>query len=147
MASRNLEAKHDKILKALLRLPDNRKCAVCDTLVGQADPPEFSTFLGTLHSSGAVRRSHVYCRVHNTSWLISAPLFAQTAAAFSTSPPISLHKQSCTYKRHERGVISKSVLGCSRQFNHRTKGVSMATFKPEEIRALEEGGNGVCPLS
>lgn len=33
MANRNLEAKHDKILKALLRLPENKRCAVCDTLV------------------------------------------------------------------------------------------------------------------
>lgn len=39
MGNRNLDAKHEKILKALLRLPDNRKCAVCDTLVGQADQP------------------------------------------------------------------------------------------------------------
>ena len=33
MANKNLEAKHEKILKALLRLPENKRCAVCDTLV------------------------------------------------------------------------------------------------------------------
>ena len=31
----------------------------------------------------------------------------------------------------------------SRQFNHRCKGVTMATFKPEEIQAIEDGGNAV----
>lgn len=31
----------------------------------------------------------------------------------------------------------------SRQFNHRCKGVTMATFKPEEIAAIEDGGNAV----
>lgn len=32
---------------------------------------------------------------------------------------------------------------CSRQFGHRVKGVSMSSFKPDEIKALQEGGNGV----
>ena len=31
----------------------------------------------------------------------------------------------------------------SREFNHRVKSVSMATFKPEEIDALQKGGNQV----
>ena len=31
----------------------------------------------------------------------------------------------------------------SRQFNHRCKGVTMATFKAEEIQAIEDGGNAV----
>jgi hypothetical protein len=35
----------------------------------------------------------------------------------------------------------------SRQFNHRCKGVTMATFKPEEVAAIEDGGNAVCFLS
>ena len=34
---------------------------------------------------------------------------------------------------------------CSRQFNHRCKGITMATFKTEEMRAIEEGGNAVRP--
>ena len=34
---------------------------------------------------------------------------------------------------------------CSRHFNHRCKGITMATFKPEEMRAIEEGGNAVRP--
>ena len=33
----------------------------------------------------------------------------------------------------------------SRQFSHRVKGISMSTFKPEEMKALEAGGNGVSP--
>ena len=31
----------------------------------------------------------------------------------------------------------------SRQFSHRVKGVSLATFKPEEVAALEETGNAL----
>jgi hypothetical protein len=31
----------------------------------------------------------------------------------------------------------------SREFNHRVKSISMATFKPEEIKGLQEGGNKV----
>ena len=48
------------------------------------------------------------------------------------------HKSS----RHQ----AEHVMTCSRQFSHRCKGISMATFKPEEIRALEEGGNGASCL-
>ena len=38
---------------------------------------------------------------------------------------------------------SRLFPGRSRTFGHRVKGVSMSTFKPEEITALQEGGNGV----
>ena len=31
----------------------------------------------------------------------------------------------------------------SRQFSHRVKGVSLATFKPEEVAALEQSGNAL----
>lgn len=31
----------------------------------------------------------------------------------------------------------------SREFNHRVKSISMATFKPEEVKALQAGGNAV----
>ena len=31
--SKALEAKHDKILKGLLRQPDNKRCINCETLV------------------------------------------------------------------------------------------------------------------
>lgn len=45
---------------------------------------------------------------------------------------------------HIAWTPQKRLFGnCSRQFNHRCKGISMASFKPEEIRALENGGNGV----
>ncbi|CAL8470830.1 g10372 [Coccomyxa elongata] len=87
MANKNLDAKHEKILKALLRLPENKRCAVCDTLGPQYVVVNFNTFVCTICS------------------------------------------------------------GVHRQFSHRCKGVSMATFKPEEIRALEEGGNGAALAS
>jgi len=42
-------------------------------------------------------------------------------------------------------TLARALPGRSRQFNHRCKGISMATFKPEEMRAIEEGGNAVRP--
>ena len=33
MSSSKLDAKHERMLKALLKLPDNRRCAVCESLV------------------------------------------------------------------------------------------------------------------
>lgn len=33
MSSSKLDAKHERTLKALLKLPDNRRCAVCESLV------------------------------------------------------------------------------------------------------------------
>ena len=32
----------------------------------------------------------------------------------------------------------------SREFTHRVKSVSMAKFSPEEVTALQAGGNEVC---
>ncbi|KAK9842336.1 hypothetical protein WJX81_007487 [Elliptochloris bilobata] len=83
MSSSKLDAKHEKTLKALLKLPDNRRCAVCESLGPQYVVINFSTFVCT----------------------------------------------NCS--------------GIHRQFNHRCKGITMATFKPEEMRAIEEGGNAV----
>ena len=85
-------------------------------------------------------------------WLwISRCLFVLFAAAFSESlrsfsmplleeSPFELYSHCAQvimhFLRPRRDI-------CSRQFNHRCKGISMASFKPEEIKALEAGGNGV----
>ncbi|KAL3162547.1 hypothetical protein ABBQ32_010201 [Trebouxia sp. C0010 RCD-2024] len=81
--SKALEAKHDKILKGLLRQPDNKRCINCETLGPQYVVAELQIFVCTVCS------------------------------------------------------------GVHRQFSHRVKGLSTSTFKPEEIRALEAGGNRV----
>lgn len=39
------------------------------------------------------------------------------------------------------------VFYSSRKYGHRAKSVSMATFKPEEVRGMEEGGNHVAANS
>jgi len=36
------------------------------------------------------------------------------------------------------------MMNCSREFTHRVKSVSMAKFSPEEVTALQAGGNEVC---
>lgn len=81
--SKALEAKHDKILKGLLRQPDNKRCINCETLGPQYAVADMQIFVCTVCS------------------------------------------------------------GVHRQFSHRVKGLSTSTFKPEEIRALEAGGNRV----
>lgn len=39
--------------------------------------------------------------------------------------------------------VCTTCSGIHREFNHRVKSISMATFKPEEVKALQEGGNEV----
>jgi len=48
------------------------------------------------------------------------------------------------YFSSQSGLNSGYCFACSRQFSHRVKGLSTSTFKPEEIKALEAGGNRVC---
>lgn len=81
--SKALEAKHDKILKGLLRQPDNKRCINCETLGPQYAIADLQIFVCTICS------------------------------------------------------------GVHRQFSHRVKGLSTSTFKPEEIKALESGGNRI----
>ena len=83
------------------------------------------------------------------SWT-SQCLYARSAAGSSKYFwPSRMHSHSVIHTndaKHEHIVWTpqKRLFGtCSRQFNHRCKGISMASFKPEEIRALENGGNGV----
>ncbi|KAK9830238.1 hypothetical protein WJX72_010505 [[Myrmecia] bisecta] len=83
MSAKSLDAKHELRLRNLLKLPENKRCAVCDTQGPQYVVTDFNTFVCTVCS------------------------------------------------------------GVHRQFNHRCKGVSMATFKPDEMKQIELGGNKV----
>lgn len=88
MANKNLDAKHEKILKALLRLPENKRCAVCDTLV---------RFLGLL-CGPCLRQAlsiivlldlkHAFslCRGLSTLWSTSVRLSVRFAAECSKFP-------------------------------------------------------------
>jgi len=82
MASKQ-EEKQQKILRQLLQLPENKKCADCTA---------------------------------------KGPVYAN----------ITFNTFVCT-----------TCSGIHREFNHRVKSISMATFKPEEIKNLQEGGNKV----
>lgn len=84
MADKALDAKHEKILRALQKLPDNKKCFNCDALGTTYIVPQFAIFVCT----------------------------------------------DCSGKHM--------------QFGQRVKSVSMGKFSPEEIKALEEGGNERC---
>ena len=44
--ARNLDAKHEKVLKGLLKQPDNRRCINCETLVSHPDHPARDKSLG-----------------------------------------------------------------------------------------------------
>ncbi|KAK9802881.1 hypothetical protein WJX73_000451 [Symbiochloris irregularis] len=82
MTSR-LDAKHEKILKGLLKEADNRACANCGSLGPQYVVTDFNIFVCSICS------------------------------------------------------------GVHREFNHRCKGITMATFKPDEVVAVQQGGNAV----
>ncbi|CAI9780382.1 unnamed protein product [Fraxinus pennsylvanica] len=82
MASRVKEdEKNEKIIRNLLKLPENRRCINCNSLGPQYVCPNFSTFICT----------------------------------------------TCS--------------GIHREFTHRVKSVSMAKFTPQEVSALQGGGN------
>lgn len=55
MSSRALEAKHEKILKELVRRPENKRCADCDTTVR------------------AWMRVYVHIASHSSIWILFAP--------------------------------------------------------------------------
>ncbi|GER26273.1 Arf-GAP domain and FG repeats-containing protein [Striga asiatica] len=82
MANRLKEdEKNERIIRNLLKLPENRRCINCDSLGPQYVCTNFSTFVCT----------------------------------------------NCS--------------GIHREFTHRVKSVSMAKFTPQEVSALQEGGN------
>ncbi|WJX09875.1 hypothetical protein P8452_00663 [Trifolium repens] len=79
--SKKEEEKAERIIRGLLKLPENRRCINCNTLGPQYVCTTFSTFVCT----------------------------------------------NCS--------------GLHREFTHRVKSVSMAKFTPEEVTALQAGGN------
>lgn len=81
MASKNLDAQHEKVLRGLQKLPDNKKCFNCDALGTTYVVPQFAIFVCT----------------------------------------------DCSGKHMGVG--------------QRVKSVSMGKFSPDEIKALEDGGN------
>lgn len=87
MANKNLDAKHEKILKALLRLPENKRCAVCDTLVRLAKlsilqlqgvklKNDAQLLTTRLCVAGASIRccQFQYIRLHNLQWVTVSSL-------------------------------------------------------------------------
>lgn len=147
---KNLDAKHDKILKSLLRLPDNRRCAVCDTLVRTLKCEIRTVARSAVSAHEHLMRDHADRRDRNMWSWTSQCLCARSAAASSKSfrpsrmQSIPMIPANDAKHEHIAWTPQKRLFGnCSRQFNHRCKGISMASFKPEEIRGLENGGNGV----
>jgi hypothetical protein len=73
------------------------------------------------------------------------PLPLTPAASQPCLPPRA--SRAHTFK-HLHHAVHCCVIGeCSRQFGHRVKGVSMSTFKTEEVTTLEESGNAVRSLA
>ena len=64
-------------------------------------------------------------------------------------PPPPLPTRRCRRLSRQRASkfdsarLPACLRACSRQFGHRVKGVSMSTFKSDEVAALEESGNAV----
>ncbi|KAL1563392.1 putative ADP-ribosylation factor GTPase-activating protein AGD14 isoform X1 [Salvia divinorum] len=83
MANRKEDEKNERIIRNLLKLPENRRCINCNSLGPQYVCTSFSTFVCT----------------------------------------------TCS--------------GIHREFTHRVKSVSMAKFTPQEVSALQGGGNAI----
>ncbi|XP_042065751.1 probable ADP-ribosylation factor GTPase-activating protein AGD14 [Salvia splendens] len=83
MANRMEDAKNERIIRNLLKLPENRRCINCNSLGPQYVCTSFLTFVCT----------------------------------------------TCS--------------GIHREFTHRVKSVSMAKFTPQEVSALQGGGNAI----
>lgn len=139
--SKALEAKHDKILKGLLRQPDNKRCINCETLVRESCVRWLSCHPEHPAASLTDQPFVELSRDHNMQWQICKFSYVQCAAEFSK--PECYNKSCCLNSWLRR--CSQQCLFCSRQFSHRVKGLSTSTFKPEEIKALEAGGNRVRP--
>ena len=58
--------------------------------------------------------------------------------SFFLSPP-----RHHFFSSKNKPSLAQNATTPSRQFSHRVKGVSLATFKPEEVAALEETGNAL----
>jgi hypothetical protein len=141
-ALRNLEAKHEKILKELSRVAANRKCVDCDNIVRNLNHLDlrlgdplllalaayanacFSCSAGSAVCDYIIRRF----RLHRV-WRPSVSLLFY----FFRSHRLPLHSLK----------LFVFCLLCSRQYGHRVKGISMSKFSKEEIAELQNGGNEV----
>ena len=136
--SKALESKHDKILKSLLRQPDNKRCINCETLVCN-QPARPAIGFNIIWWIKFTLLTLQMCRAHSMLYPICRFSSAQYAAECSK---FACHQYVCAGRLS--GLNSGYCFACSRQFSHRVKGLSTSTFKPEEIKALEAGGNRVC---
>ena len=118
---KNLDAKHDKILKSLLRFPDNRRCAVCDSLVRWRDSRKYM-YLPKLvcklrkhaMSKSFLAGTSICCRgllnicMHN---LLRHPVSGQIdSPPFGSKRRLSIMQQHCTQKS---SACDKHMIVCA----------------------------------
>lgn len=147
--------KAEQRLKALLKEPANKRCANCDSLVRCGAAQAVNPGLRQLPAaptcslvarplprprrrapsmwSATTTSSSAPCAAACSEWG-RAPHPPPAAAAGAAAPRVS---------RESTPARPAPPARCSRQFGHRVKGVSMSTFKPEEVAALAESGNAV----
>lgn len=158
MGSRQ-EAKLEKQVKDLLRQGANKTCINCDNKACCTCEGAVAVDMLACMVDGDLRPGFTF-DIRVASYLCRVP-------SMRSCPLMSLHAQrAAEYSKYclafcRRGAVLSIVRAVfatfvptrpllplrSRQFGHRVKGVSMSSFKSEEVEALKKGGNEVCACS
>ncbi len=98
------------------------------------------TKIGTQH--GVHRLCHLHLH-HLCGRAVRMPFFLLLLSLFARLVPSSVLSRGRSEKRKRRSLTVKHA---SREFSHRTKGISMSRFTNEEMAKMQQGGNEVSVL-
>ena len=159
MSSSSREAaKLEQRVQLCVKQPENKRCINCDSLVRRtwrAGATGLTTRCNCVRPPSEPA-GPLACRAPSMLCPTSRSSCAPCAAAFSEwplPPPPTFHLPLPALPPASMGRLTHPVVLLvpagfprrSRQFGHRVKGVSMSTFKAEEVAALEGAGNAVRP--
>ncbi|RRT52720.1 hypothetical protein B296_00003686, partial [Ensete ventricosum] len=129
MASRVKEdEKNERIIRGLLKLPANRRCINCNSLV---------LLLISISSSLFLR--HPYY----PSQIPTSPLLFMMAYVNLVLVDRGLNMYAQISGHSYVQIVAEYSKCFFREFTHRVKSISMAKFTSQEVSALQEGGNEV----
>ncbi|KAK4723233.1 hypothetical protein R3W88_026012 [Solanum pinnatisectum] len=117
MSSRREEERNEKIIRGLLKLPPNRKCINCNSLVSYSIHFSIFSFNFQLYFGS---RFHFESINHCIYYTCRSP---DVCTNFWTFVCMTCNEYD------------------NREFTHRVKSVSMSKFTSQEVEALQQGGN------
>ncbi|KAJ0014440.1 hypothetical protein Pint_20792 [Pistacia integerrima] len=130
MGSRKEEERNEKIIRGLMKLPPNRRCINCNSLL-KGLVLKVCLVAEKVWKDGGIWRSAIclyqfldFC-LHDLQW--------DTVRKLSANVPLIL------LNLHVLFLIF--LVTYSREFTHRVKSVSMSKFSSQEVEALQNGGN------